>query len=147
MILSRRSRRLSVPLSSQTKPLILVSYAASCYFFPSRLSYPSVRRWLALENASHPITARISSALPRWDIRYFSCADITIFRMPSPDFLTGIVLRAPMMCERVFFFPKKIRGKKVSRIILSTPVNMSPVSQLMRCINIHSYWIECTTTE
>ena len=61
--------------------------------------------------------------------------------------LLHIVLRSPMMGEIEFLFPKKMQGKKVSVIILSTPTNASPVSQVKRCISIYSDWIACTTAE
>ena len=120
VILSHRIKRLSVTLRSRNKPLSFFSYAASRSFFPSRLSSSSVCRWSALENAPPPITARTSSALPLWDLNYFSCSDVTGFRSTSPDFLTSILLRDPTMGERVFVFLKKRQGKKVSQIIFST---------------------------
>ena len=55
----------------------------------------------------------------------------------DPGFLAGIVIRAPTIGERCFFFPRKIRGKNVSWTIFSTPENLSPVLQVTRCINIH----------
>ena len=77
---------------------------------------------------------------------YFSFADVTRSRRPIPVTLIGIALRVPTMGERVFVFPKKIRGKKVSRIIFSIPANAYPVSQVTRCINNHSGLIARTTT-
>ena len=100
------------------------------------------RHWI---KPTPPATARTSSVLPRWELKYLSCADVTGFRSPSPDFLTGIVFRAPTKGERVFVFPNKRRGKKFSRIIFSTPTNTSPVSQVLHCRNIHPDWIACTT--
>ena len=67
-------------------------YAAYRSLFPSRFSSLRVRRCSSSENAPPPVTARTSYVLPRWDLKYFSCADVTGFRSPSPDFLTGIVL-------------------------------------------------------
>ena len=112
MLLSRRIRRLSVPFRSRTKPFILVLYAASQYFFPLSPSSIIVRRCSALENAPSPVLSRISSALPLWELKYLSCADVSVFSIPSTVFLTGLLLRALTMGERVFFFQKKIRGKK-----------------------------------
>ena len=43
-----------------------------------------------------PVTSRISSALPRVELNYFSWSEVTGFRIPSPYFLTAIVLRDPM---------------------------------------------------
>ena len=86
--------------------------------------------WLALDNAPTPVTSRTSSALPCLDLKYFYCAGVTGFRISSPAFLTGIVLRAPTTGERIFVFLKKIRGKKVSLIIFSTPAKASLVYQV-----------------
>ena len=61
------------------------------------------------------------------------------------DFLTGFVLRVPTMGERVFYFLKKRRGKKVSRIIFSTTTNASSILLMTYCRNIHSNWIASTT--
>ena len=58
-----------------------------------------------------PVTACVSSVLPRVELKYFSCAYVTGFRSLSPAFLTGIVLRAPTAGGVVFIFLKKIRGK------------------------------------
>ena len=121
MILVRRIRGLLVPLRLQAKLLSLVLYATSRYFFPLRIYSPRVRRWSALDNAPPPITARTSSALPHWELKYSFCADVTRFRSPITSFFTGIVLRDPMMWERFFVFPKKRQGKFFSRIIFSTP--------------------------
>ena len=137
--------RLSVPLRSRTKPFGLVSYTDSQSFFLPHIYSPSFSRWSALENTPPPITALISYALPHREFSYLSFADVTGFRIPSPDFLNGIIIRAPTMGERVFVFLKKRRGKKVSRIIFSTPANASPVSQVTCCRNIHYYWIVRTT--
>ena len=136
VILSCRSRRLSVPLRSLTKPLSLVSYAASWYFFPSHSYSLRVRRSSTLENAPHPVTALISSTLYLWEIRYLSLSEVTRFRRPSPATLICIVLRIPTMGERVFVLPNKKRGKFFSWIIFSTPANASPVSQVMCWRNI-----------
>ena len=102
MILALMIRRLSVHLRLWTKPWNLVWYSAYPYLFPSRLSYPSLCRWLALDNAPLPVTDQTSYTLPQWEIKYFSCADITGSMSPSPVFLTGIILRAPTMGKRVF---------------------------------------------
>ena len=145
VLLARRIRRLSVPFRLQTKPLSLVLYAASQSFFPSRLfllASVGGRHW---RMSPPPVTALVSSALPRWELRYFSISDMKVFRSPGPDFLTGIVLRSPTMGERVFVFPKKRQGGNVSRIIFFTPVNAYPVSQVTCCRNIHSGWIARTT--
>ena len=144
MFLARTIRSQSVPFSSKTKPLSLVLFAASRSLFTSRIYYPSIRRWSALENGPPPVTALISSALPRWDLSYFSFDGITGFMRPSLATLIGIVLRVPTMGERGFVFLKKRRGKKFSRIIFSTPANSSPVSHVTRCINIYSGWIART---
>ena len=123
---------------SFTKPLCLVLYAESRSFFPSRLSLLRVHMWSVLENAPPPVTSRTSSVLPRWELNYLSCADVTGLRGPRTDFLTGIILRAPTIGDRIFVFPNKRQGKMFSRIIFSTPPNASPVSQVTRCRNIHS---------
>ena len=112
VILTCRGRRLSVPLISLNKLLIMDSYATSQYLFLSRCYSLRVRMWLALDNAPTPVTSRTSSALPCLDLKYFYCAGVTGFRISSPAFLTGIVLRAPTTGERIFVFLKKIRGKK-----------------------------------
>ena len=145
MLLARRSRRLSVPLRFITKPLSLDLYAMSRYFFLSHRYSLRVRMWSALENAPPIFTARTSSALTHRELKYFSCADFTVFRIPSPTLLTGIVLRAHTMGERVLVFLNKRRGKKVSRIIFSNPVNASPMSQVAPLRKIHSDWIARTT--
>ena len=145
MILAHRSISFSVPLKYITKPLSLDSYATSRASFLSRYSSLRVRRWSASEDPPHPATARISSALPCVKPNYFSWADITGFRSPTPDLLTGIVIRAPTTEERVFFSQNKRRGKKVSWIVFSTPANESPVSNVIFWINIHSGWIARTT--
>ena len=124
MILARRSKSFSVPFMLLTKPLSLDLYATSC------CSSLRVWRWSALENDPPPVTDRISSALPRVELNYLYCAGVTGFRSLSPAFLIDIVLRDPTTGERVFVFPKKRRNKKVSQIILSTPVSTFPVSQL-----------------
>ena len=72
---------------------------------------------------------------------YFLLAEVTRFRIPYPDFLNSIVLRAPMMGEKDFFFPKKREGNFFSQIIFSTPANGSPVSVVTCYINMHSDWI------
>ena len=67
-----------------------------------------------MENAPPCVTAQTSHILPHWELKYFSCANVTGFRSPSLDFLTNIALRSPTMGERVFVFPKKRKVKKVS---------------------------------
>ena len=143
VLLVRRIRRLLVPLRLQTKPLILVLYLASRSLFMSRLSSPNFHMWSWLDNSPPPAMSQTNSALLRWVISYFSCSEITGFRIPNPDFLTRIALRAPTMGERFFLFPRK--GKKFSRIILSTPANAYHVYQVKHCRNIHSDWIARTT--
>ena len=138
--------RRSVPMRYPTKPWSVTSSASSQFFCPSCISYLISRRWLALDNAPPPVTYQISSALDCWKLRYLSLADITGFRIPNPYLLTGIVLRTPTMGERDYAFTNKRRGKRVSWIILSTPANVSPISQVMRCRNIHSDWIVHITT-
>ena len=91
-----------------------------------------------MENAPSPITDQINSVIARYKIRYFSFADVTVFRRPRPALLTGIVLRVPKMGERVFDFPNKRWGKNVFQSIFSTLANTSPVLFLMSCRNIHS---------
>ena len=86
-----------------------------------------------------------SYALPCLELKYFSFVDITGFRSPSLYFLTGIILRAPTMGERVCVFMKKRLDKKVSRIIFSTTANEYPVIQVTRWRNIYSDWITRTT--
>ena len=86
-----------------------------------------------------------SSALLCLELKYFYCAYVNGFRSPSPDLLTSIVIRYPMMGERGFVFPNKRRGKKSSWIIISTPANASPLSQVTRWRNIHSDLILRTT--
>ena len=60
----------------------------------------------------HPphITAQIIYVLSYYKLRYFLFEEVTGFRRPDPIFLTGIVLRAPMMDERDFVFLKKRWG-------------------------------------
>ena len=122
------SRRLSVPLRSFSKPLSLDSYAMSQSLFPSCCSLRRVRKWPALENAPPPVTTCTSSTLPRMQLKYFYCADVTGFRRPIPAFFTGIVLRDPMARERVFVFLRQRQGKNLSRSIFSTPAKASTVS-------------------
>ena len=145
VILEHRIRRLPIPLGYRNKPFNLVSFAAFLSFCLSCLSSPSVHGWLELENAPPPVTALIGFALSLWEIRYFSLPDVTGFRIPNPAILIGIVLRFPMMGERIFVFPKKRQGKKFSQMIFSNPVNASPVSQVARCRNVQSNWIACST--
>ena len=83
-----------------------------------------------MENYLPSFTAQISSIIPRCRLMYFLLAEVTRFRIPYPDFLNSIVLITPTIGERVFVFPKKRRGKKVSQIIFSSPANKSPVSQV-----------------
>ena len=145
VLFSRRISRWSVPLRSLTKPLSLASLTSSRFSCPSRIYSLRARRWLALENAPSPITSWINYVIARCKLSYFLFGDVTGFRIPSPDFLTGILLRVPMLVERDFDFPKKRQGKKVSWIILSTPANASPVFILTCFINIHFSWTACTT--
>ena len=147
MILSCVIRNLLVLLRSQTRPLIFVSFATSRYFYPSRLSSPSIHIWSELENTPPSVTALIISALPCWELSYLSFSDVARFRRTSLATLIGIVLRVPTMGERVFVFPKKRQGKKVSWIIFYTPTNVSPMSKVTCYRNIHSSWIACTTME
>ena len=49
--------------------------------------------------------------LARYKLRHFLFADVTEFRNPRPDFLTGIILIFPAMGERDFDFPNKRREK------------------------------------
>ena len=132
VVFARRSRCLSVPLISLNKLLSLDLYVTSWSFFPSRRSSLRVWRWSALENPPPTVTDRTSSALPCRELKYFSCADVTGFRISSPAFFTGIILRDPTTGDRIFVFPKKRRGKKVLQIIFSTPANASPVSLVTR---------------
>ena len=74
VLLNCRIRIMFVPLRYQTKPLSLVLFATSQSFCPSRLSSLSICRWYVLENASPPVTAQISSEIPRWDLMCFSFA-------------------------------------------------------------------------
>ena len=99
--------RLLIPLRSRTKSLSLDSYEVPWYFFPLRLPSLRVLRWSTLGNAPPPVTDQTSSALPHWELKYLSYAEVDGFRSLSPDLLTGIVLRDLMMGERVFVFPKK----------------------------------------
>ena len=138
LILARRIMRLSVPWISLTKPLILDFYATSRAFFPPCRSSLRVRMWSALENPPPPVTARSSSALPRMDRKYFSWADVTGFRGPSPYFLTGIVIRDPTTKEIIFVFPNKRREKNVSWSIFFTHATASPMYHVTCCRNIHS---------
>ena len=130
MLLALRSRRLSVTFRSPAKPLSLDLYATPWASFPSRRSSLMVQRWPALKNPPPPAMTCVSSVIPHVELKYFSCADVTAFRSHSLAFLTNIVLRDPTTEERVFVFPKKRRGKKVFRIIFSTPANEFPVSQV-----------------
>ena len=67
-----------------------------------------------MENSIPPVTAPISSLLTHSELRYFVLADFTGYCRPRTDFLTGIILKVPMVGGRDFVFPKKIPGKKVS---------------------------------
>ena len=93
--------------------------------------------WSALDNTPPPVTAQTSYALPCWELNYLSCADVTGFRSPSPDFLTGIVLKAPMMGERVFVFLKKRRGKKFSESFSPLPWTRLPCTR-WRVVEIYT---------
>ena len=131
VILACRIRRMLVPLRSWNKLLSLVSFTTSRSFCPSRLSSRSIRRCSELENTPPPSMSLISSAFPHWELGYFCFSDVTEFRRPSPSTLIGILLKVPTMGKRVFVFPKKIKGKKVSW-------NTSPMYQVTSCRNIHS---------
>ena len=140
-------RHWSDELRSATRSLSLALLTLSCIFCPSRHSSLGARGRLALENTPFPIAAQIKYMLVHCELRYFFFADVTVFRMPRPDFLAAVVLRAPTMGERDFGFLRKSQGKNFSRSILSTPANMSPVLFLMRFRNIHSNCIARTTVE
>ena len=77
---------------------------SSLFYCPPQLYSLNARRQTALENAPYPITAQINSVLALCELRYFSFADVTGFRMTRPDLLTGILFRVPTMGERVFEF-------------------------------------------
>ena len=134
----------SVESKSLTNPFRFSSLASSQFFCPSFLSYLSARRLLVFENAPYPVMAQINSVLVRCKLRYFLFVEVTGFRKPRTDFLTGIVLRVPTMGESFLTFRRKDEAK-ISQIILYTPANLSPVLFVMRCINILSDWIVRTT--
>ena len=105
-------RQRLVELRFLNKPLSLVSFASSWFFYPSWISSLGTRRRSELENATYPVTAQISSVIACCKLRYLYFADVTGFRRPSPDLLNCIVLRVSTMGERDFDFPKKGRGKR-----------------------------------
>ena len=71
VILECRIRRLSVPLRQLTKPLSLDSYVTFHDSYPSFRSSLRIQRWPALENPPSTVTARISSAIPRVELKCF----------------------------------------------------------------------------
>ena len=95
------------------------------------------------EKSISPVTALINLTLTRCELSIFLCADATVFWRPRPDFLTSIVIKVPTERGRGGVFPKKRRGKKVSRRIFFIPVNANPVSLVTCCNNIHSDWTAC----
>ena len=136
-----RIRRLSIPLSSWTIFLSLFSFVISRSFCLSHLSSLSARRRLVSENAPTPIMSQISSALTHFELRYFSFADVTGFRSPRPDSLTGITIRALTMGHRV----PSLQGKDKEKVFLN---NLLHSRKLKSCVSgdaLHKYplWLDC----
>ena len=67
-----------------------------------------------MEKSTSPVTDQIIFVLVHRKLSNFWSADVTGFWLPMPNFLTGILLRAPMRGVNDFDFTKKRRGKKFS---------------------------------
>ena len=122
VFLAFRIRRLSVTSRYTSKPLSVVSFVSSrfsdrCAFLHRAPEFG--QHWRTLLTPSGP---ELVPLLPTENLGNFSL----LISLYSGALLTGIVLRAPTMGERDFFFLKKRRGKNVSRIIFSTPANTPP---------------------
>ena len=52
---------------------------------------------------------------------------VTGFCRTSPTLLNGLVIKAPTMGEKYFYFTKKRKGKKFPQIRFSTPANAYPL--------------------
>ena len=113
--------------SPLTIPSTLASLIPFQDFLPSLLSYLTAWRWSAVESSLTPVTALINSMLVRYKLRNLSSADVTGFCRSRLDFLTGIVIKFPMIGGREFYSLKKRWGKKVPRRSLSTHTNAYPV--------------------
>ena len=60
-----------------------------------------------VESLLTPVTALINSMLVRYKLRNLSSADVTGFCRYRLDFLTGIVIKFPMIGGREFYSLKK----------------------------------------
>ena len=114
MCLARRNRRfLKAPWFLKITESF-TSFETSWSFLPSHLTPLTAWMWSAVENYYLPVTAPIILQIARSELLYFSFADVTGLCRTIPDFFTDNVLRVPTIGGRVFDFPKKRLGKKVS---------------------------------
>ena len=125
--LACRIRLRLVPRRYPTKPLSLESFASSKFFCLSRRSSLSARVWSELENPPLPFNYQIISALACWELGYFLFADVTGFRIPNPNLLTGVVLISSTIVESDFSFQRQYEAKSSPEYSFPLPQSPPPI--------------------